>query len=504
MVAVWVTLPADFLRYPAWLAAQKADFVIGPVLTGVYWIRRRPQSPFGPMLICWGLVGALYILQSSSDSWLFSIGLFWEKVFGLGTYVLILAFPTGRFDRVSKVLLAVGVVTVLLVGRGHPARAASGRRRRFDLQLPGAVPTQRARLHVGPGAGARPVRGVQLCRPRARRWRSRRWSSIASSPVRRRGGGRWPSARPSPCCSCCARSSISCSRSSGADDSELYGIVIWVFVAARAAVWYGFLFALIAAQLFAARAMERLLEQSLNHPSKQELEVMLREPLGDPQLRLQFLPDGAKEPDAERRAVEAGPGRDVTVVQRDGSPPVAIVHDAQLNDDPELLNAAGAIALLAAENAELDAGWKEAMRDLERSRTRLVRAADEERRKVERNLHDGVQHQLIAIMIRLGMAAEDATVDGATRDRLTLITGDVEEALEEVRAVSHGLYPPVLLDLGLVAALQSVQRRTPVPLSLDADGVGRYSPEVESAVYYACLEAIQNATKHGGPDPASP
>ena len=190
----------------------------------------------------------------------------------------------------------------------------------------------------------------------------------------------------------------------------------------------------------------------------------------------------------------------MTVVQRRGSPSVAIVHDAQLNDDPELLNAAGAIALLAAENAELDAGWKEAVRDLERSRMRLVRATDEERRKVERNLHDGVQHQLIAIMIRLGMAAEDATFDDATRDRFTVIAGEVEEALEEVRAVSHGLYPPVLLDLGLAAALQSIQLRTPVPLSLDADGVARYSPEVESAVYYACLEAIQNATKHGGPD----
>src|SRR3954447_18415075 len=81
VVAVWVTLPADFLRYPAWLAAQKADFIIGPVLTGLYWVRRRPKSPFGPLLIGWGVVGALYILQSSSDSWLFSIGLFWEKVF---------------------------------------------------------------------------------------------------------------------------------------------------------------------------------------------------------------------------------------------------------------------------------------------------------------------------------------------------------------------------------------------------------------------------------------
>src|SRR3954451_5606638 len=73
-VAVWVTLPADFLRYHGWLAAQKAAFVIGPVLTGLYWLRRRPQSAFGPMLIAWGGVGVLYILQSSSEPWLFSIG----------------------------------------------------------------------------------------------------------------------------------------------------------------------------------------------------------------------------------------------------------------------------------------------------------------------------------------------------------------------------------------------------------------------------------------------
>ena len=168
VVAVWVTLPADFLRYPAWLAAQKADFVIGPVLTGLYWMRRRPQSPFGPMLIAWGVVGALYILQSSSDSWLFSIGLFWEKVFGLATYVLILAFPTGRLDRAVEGRAGRRCRHRAAAGRGDPARAAAGRRGRLDLQLPVAVPAQRARLHVGPGAGARPVRGVQLRRPRAR------------------------------------------------------------------------------------------------------------------------------------------------------------------------------------------------------------------------------------------------------------------------------------------------------------------------------------------------
>ena len=94
----------------------------------------------------------------------------------------------------------------------------------------------------------------------------------------------------------------------------------------------------------------------------------------------------------------------------------------------------------------------------------------------------------------------EATVDGPIRDRLTVIGDNVEDALEEVRAVSHGLYPPLLSDSGLVAALRAIQRRTPVPLSLDIDGIARYSPDVESAVYYSCLEAIQNATKHGGSD----
>ena len=200
------------------------------------------------------------------------------------------------------------------------------------------------------------------------------------------------------------------------------------------------------------------------------------------------------------RRIEAGPGRKVTVFQHDGSPAVAIVHDAQLDDDPELLNAAGAIALLAAEHAELDAGWTEAMGDLQRSRTRLVRAADEERRKFERNLHDGVQQQLIAIRILTGLAAEEAPVDGAIRDSLTMIDDNVQDALEEVRAVSHGLYPPLLSGSGLVAALRAVQRRTPLPLSLETQGIARYSPDLESAVYYSCLEAIQNASKHGGPD----
>jgi signal transduction histidine kinase len=215
---------------------------------------------------------------------------------------------------------------------------------------------------------------------------------------------------------------------------------------------------------------------------------MLRGPLGDPDLRLVFL--GGRD-----RPLPTEPGRDVKLVRHEGAPAVAIVHDPQRNDDPELLEAAGALALLAAENAKLDAGWSEALQELKHSRARVVRAADDERRKVERNLHDSVQQHLVSIKLLLEMEAEDGA---SSRERLLALAQSVDAALEKVREVAHGLYPPLLNSFGLPAALRDVREHAAPPLQIDAVGVGRYPPEIESAVYYCCLEAIQNAAKHGG------
>jgi signal transduction histidine kinase len=184
-------------------------------------------------------------------------------------------------------------------------------------------------------------------------------------------------------------------------------------------------------------------------------------------------------------------------VEQHGRPAAAIVHDAQLDDDPELLDTAGAVLLLAAENAELDEAWNAALGELRESRVRLIRAGDDERRKLERNLHDGVQQRLVAIAIELGLAA-DLVAGEPIRGRLTHIGDSVEEALDELREVAHGLYPPVLSDWGLVAALERLPPRAGASLVVHARGVDRHAPELESAVYYCCLEAIQNATKHGG------
>jgi signal transduction histidine kinase len=142
---------------------------------------------------------------------------------------------------------------------------------------------------------------------------------------------------------------------------------------------------------------------------------------------------------------------------------------------------------------------KRQQEELEASRARIVAAGDDERRKLERNLHDGVQQRLVAVRIDLGLAAELAANDAGIRGRLEKIGQRVEEALDELRNVAHGLYPPVLSDLGLVAALERVKLGGGAPLTLRATDVGRHAPELESAVYYCCLEAIHNATKHGGP-----
>ena len=472
VVAVGVTLSADFLRYPEWLAAQKADFVIGSALTGVYWLRRRPQSPFGPLLIGWSFVGVLYILQSSSDSWLFTIGLFWEKVFGLCTYLLILAFPTGHLDRSSKIVLSVGVITVLVSSTA------------IQLLLPqlGAGGSISSCRSVCPRNEIAITSDPALASDVFELFRYAVLTlalSVAALVIHRFLTGTPPRRRALAIGTPVALLFLVCEilyqllGIVGREDSELYDIVIWVFVAARAGVWYGFLFALIAAELFAARAMKRLVEQSLHRPSRRELEVLLRQPLGDPQLRLHFL-DRTSDSSGERPAIEAGPERELTVVQRDSVPAVVIDHDAQLNEDPELLNTAGAVALLAAENAQLDTGWNGALQELRESRARLVKAGDAERRKIEQNLHDGVQQRLIRIRIDLELARESLAIDPQAHDTTLLEIGAaIEETLVELREVAQGLYPPALADWGIARALQRIRVPAGASLTIDAAAVSR-------------------------------
>jgi signal transduction histidine kinase len=135
---------------------------------------------------------------------------------------------------------------------------------------------------------------------------------------------------------------------------------------------------------------------------------------------------------------------------------------------------------------------------LRTSRARLITAADEERRRLERDLHDGAQQHLVALAVLIQLART------AGHDRyqplLTEASGLVETAITEIRRLAHGIYPPLLVSGGLAQALPAVAAHTPVPAQLNLQGLGRYPASIETALYFCCSEALQNAAKHGGPD----
>jgi signal transduction histidine kinase len=157
------------------------------------------------------------------------------------------------------------------------------------------------------------------------------------------------------------------------------------------------------------------------------------------------------------------------------------------------------LAVLACVVAASAAQLRRQAAELQASRTRIVAAADSERRRIERNLHDGAQQRLAALAIKVSMACELAEHGtGQARDLLAELRTDVRETAEELRHLAHGIYPPLLAESGLRAALAAVAGRSTLPVTVQAAGLGRYPAEVEATVYFCCLEAIQNAGKHAG------
>jgi signal transduction histidine kinase len=163
-------------------------------------------------------------------------------------------------------------------------------------------------------------------------------------------------------------------------------------------------------------------------------------------------------------------------------------------------------AELATRNAQLGSALAASVQqlrqqaaELQASRTRIVAAADGERRRIERDLHDGAQQRLSALAIKLSLACELAeSHDDQVREVLAELRTDAREAADELRCLAHGIYPPVLVESGLTAALSAVARRSALPITVHAIPLGRYPAEIEAAVYFCCLEAIQNAGKHAG------
>ena len=182
--------------------------------------------------------------------------------------------------------------------------------------------------------------------------------------------------------------------------------------------------------------------------------------------------------------------------------------EAFTSGDEDVLRQLARQAGLVLRNARLDSALhaslsalREQSAALRASRARIVASADAERRRLERDLHDGAQQHLVGLSLNLRLARELAAADlQGAQDLLARLELQVEDALVELRDLAHGIYPPVLLLRGLGPALMAAARRLPVRVSVDVASAGRHPPDIEAAAYFCCLEAMQNAAKHAGPD----
>ncbi|HZE04459.1 MAG TPA: histidine kinase, partial [Solirubrobacteraceae bacterium] len=179
----------------------------------------------------------------------------------------------------------------------------------------------------------------------------------------------------------------------------------------------------------------------------------------------------------------------------------AVIYDRELSDQDGFIEAVGAAALIRLERAQLEAELKASTTELAQSRVRLVESAHAERRRLERDLHDGVQQDLIGLRIKLDLAAAAIREDPVEGERLVGTLGrQMDEVLQTLRAFARGIYPAVLHERGLPDALRSVARNSPAHIAVRAVDIGRYPEDVEVAIYFCCLEALQNVAKHAGPD----
>ena len=231
----------------------------------------------------------------------------------------------------------------------------------------------------------------------------------------------------------------------------------------------------------------------LGHAGPGEVRTALAKAIGDPTLELAlWLPEQQEWVDEAGRAVEVptDPNRAVTYV---GTDLAAIVHDPVFLDQPALLEAVGSAARLALENERLHAELRAQLAEIRESRARIVRAGDEERRRLERDLHDGAQQRLLGIGMALQLLRPSA--DAESRRLLDETQEEVQAALSELRELARGIHPAILTDHGLAPALRTLGERAPVPVTVSAPD-DRFPGEVETAIYFIVAEALANVAKH--------
>jgi signal transduction histidine kinase len=236
-------------------------------------------------------------------------------------------------------------------------------------------------------------------------------------------------------------------------------------------------------------------------PSPSDVREPLSRALGDPSLQIAFwLPAEERYVDPTGQTVElptASRTRAVTLLEHASRPVAALIHDPSLFEDPTFLEAVGAATRITLENARLQAELRAQLTEVRASRARILAAGDEERRRLERDLHDGAQQRLLATRLALQLVRDRAPEgDAEVEALLGEADAEVQSAVEEIRALARGLHPAILSEDGLAAALAALARRSPIPVEISAVPAERLPVDVETAAYFLAAEGIANAAKH--------
>jgi signal transduction histidine kinase len=503
--AVALTLSGSQSSNPAVEAQIRAAMIAAPIGVGLFVWYRDPWRRFGKLLVAAGFAFSLTTLaQASSDILYSSCRVFGWLVEPLLIY-LVLAFPSGRLTtRPARFLIAASVLLVVafylptaLLTDSYPTPSpwssceagCPGNAFMLVGSEPGFIDNvivpfrETATLIVFAGMiailAARLRRGSRLRRitlvPVLTVAILHALAFIAGIVARRIAPG-------------------------GSAADALASVVALTY----GGIALGFLAGLSGWWFFESKALRRLAAAFAAHPPSltlRETSALLSGAM-DPSLEILGRP--RDQPDAWRdsqdRPVELGANdrvRFLTVVCADNGRVVAIIHDAALEDAPTLLDVACSSVLKALDNERLDSELRSSFRELQDSRARMFSNADRERQRIERDLHDGAQQSLVALRIRLQLASELLQESPASAEELlSELDIEVDRALEQVRSLARGVYPSLLADRGLRDALSAVALRNPVRTTIEMDGVGRYAPEIETAIYFCCLEAMQNAMKH--------
>jgi signal transduction histidine kinase len=270
-------------------------------------------------------------------------------------------------------------------------------------------------------------------------------------------------------------------------------------VIALAAVPFAFLAGLARSRVAGAAALSELVARLGAGPTA--LRDAVADALGDPSLEVAYwLPEREEWVDAAGASFALPPpgsARACTPVERDGRPVAMLVHDAAVADERELVSAVGGAAALALENERLDAELRANLHELRASRARIVETADAARRRIERDLHDGAQQQLVAVALTLGAAR--SRIERDPRSAAELLDGaaaDLDAAIRDLRELARGIHPAVLSDRGLGPALEALASRIPLPVEIAGLPDERLPAPVEAAAYFVVAEAITNVARY--------